>query len=284
MSDKIVVQLGLHKTATTSLQDFLLSNAAILAREGTFYVPLQRMRGDITPLFWCAEKSRRAQLSRFIDGIEKPCLLLSDENILGTPSDIAHGGVYPYARTRIESFCGEHAEKQIVLLLTLRDPYRFLLSMYSEFLRHNEFIPFEHYIGGISLAGFSYRKIFGWLKDLPGNVRTRIVPFEPANGGGVVSIARTLIEECSGPNSAIDPEKFPAEKSRSAYSKEELELAAEIASRADPRVTQFFLNLLDARDKRFGSNKFEPLDSGLVATLNARYQKDLIWFRETALA
>lgn len=282
MAGKIILQLGLHKTATTSLQDFLHTNAPALARNGVRYIPLQRMRTDLTPAFWAVDKHRRARLTQFINDIEQDTLLMSDENIIGTPNEIAQGGLYPFARNRIEAFCDEQADKRIVVFLTLRDPNRFLLSMYSEFLRHNEFVPFDDYIGAIDVSGFSYRKVFGWLAKLPRNTSVRVLPFEAAHGGGVIPIARAIIEEACGTESGVDPEQFPKARSRAAYSQEELELGAEIARRAEPIVSRFFLNMLDHRDKRFGSTVFEPLPADVVASLAERYAAELAYFRELA--
>lgn len=284
MAGKIILQLGLHKTATTSLQDFLLANVRLLAKADVRYVPLQRMRSDLTPLFWILEKNRRGRLLQFMDIVEQGTVLLSDENIIGNPGEIAQGALYPYARNRIECFCEEQAHRHVVIFLTLRDPNRFLLSMYSEFLRHNEYITFDEYVGGIDVAGFSYRKIFGWMRKLPPNVSVRFVPFEAAHGGGVVPIARALVEEACGTDSGIDPEQFPTARSRSAYSSEELDLGAEIARRADPQVTRYFLNMLDHREKRFGGTTFDPLPADLVASLEARYLADLAWLRTGAEA
>jgi hypothetical protein len=279
MAGKIILHLGLHKTATTSLQDFLQAHARVLAGNGVRYVPRQRMRTDLTPLFLNLDRGRRARLTLFIEEVERDTLLLSDENIIGSPSEIAEGALYPYARNRIESFCEENAGKEIIIFLTLRDPSRFLLSMYSEYLRHNEFAPFDKYVGSINLRAFSYRKIFGWMRKLPSNTSVRFLPFEAAHGGGVVPITRALIEEACGTESCVDPETFPTTKSRTAYMWEELELGAEIARRAGPLVAQGFLNMLDNRGRRFGTTVFEPLPAKVVSALSERYLKDLSFLR-----
>ena len=195
MARRIILQLGLHKTATTSLQDFLMEHHRQLAIKGVRYIPLQRMRGDITPLFWSLDKGRREKLAQFVDEVDHHTVLFSDENIIGTPGDLTQGTLYPYARNRIETFCEEMAGREITLFLTLREPHRFLVSMYCEFLRHNEFITFGEYLAAFDVPAFSYRKTFGWLRTLPPNTRVRVIPFESHHGGGVIHIARQLVEE-----------------------------------------------------------------------------------------
>ena len=280
MAKKIIVHLGLHKTATTSLQEFLQTHNNDLAQKDVRYVPLQRMRTDLTPLFWNLDKNRRSKLISFISEVKKETVLLSDENIIGTPGELANSGLYPYAQNRVETFCEDMKSAQITLFLTLRQPSDFLTSMYSEYLRHNPYLSFDQYLSGFNVPGFSYRQAFGWLFRLPSNTKVRVIPFETSEGGGVLQTAREIITAACGPESGIDIDSFPVQKSRSSYSTEELELAAEIARRSDPRMSQFFLNALDAREKRFGQTKFTPLPPQVVADLKGRYTKDLQFLSE----
>ena len=53
-------------------------------------------------------------------------------------------------------FCDQFADRRIQLFLTLREPAAFIASMYCEYLRHNPYLPFEDYVRGFDLAGFSY--------------------------------------------------------------------------------------------------------------------------------
>ncbi len=281
MAKKIIIHLGLHKTATTALQDFLHGHVGAMIQKGVRYIPLPRMRTDVTPLFCTLEKGKRAKLTALLEEIEQETVLLSDENLIGTPGELTKGGIYPFSRNRVETFCEAMKDSRITLFLTLREPHFFLTSMYSEYLRHNEFVPFAQYVAGFDVQGFSYRKTFGWLFRLPTNTKVRIIPFEVGHGGGVHHIAREIVAEACGPDSGIDIGTFPVRKSRSAYSTEELDLAAEIARRSDPKMCQFFLNALDARDRRFGQTKFSPLPAALTEELKQRYLSDLQFFSES---
>jgi hypothetical protein len=280
MAKKIIIHLGLHKTATTSLQEFLQGNAGKLLRRGVRYIPLQRMRTDVTPLFWSVDKSRRAKLTELLDAIDQETVLLSDENLIGTPGELTQGGLYTYAGNRVRTFCEDMKDSRITLFLTLREPHLFLTSMYSEYLRHNDFVSFEQFLTGFDIPGFSYAKAFAWLRKLPSNTRARVIPFEAAEGGGLVRITREIIEEACGPDSDIDLAAFPSQKSRSSYSKEELDLAAEIARQSCPFMSKVFLNALDARDRRFGQTRFQPLSSAVIADLTSRYRSDLASFAD----
>jgi hypothetical protein len=278
MPETLILHLGLHKTATTALQDFLAGETRALAAHGVACPRLARMRSDLTPLIASAAKPDRAALARFVERVRQPVLLLSDENILGTPGDILGGALYPFAENRVRRFCDQFADRRIRLHLTLREPAAFLASMYCEYLRHNPYLGFADYARGFDLERFAYAEIFDWLGALPRHVAVTVTPFEAGRGGGVRVIAERLLAAACGPSHGIDPGGFPAARSRAAYSVEELALAAEIAARADPKTAQHFLNLLDARDRRFGATRFEPLPPERAAALAARYDRDLAAF------
>lgn len=269
------LHLGLHKTATTALQEFLQKNLTNLLHHDVRYIPLQRMRADVTPLLSTVDKAKRTKLFSLLESFPNKRILLSDENILGTPGDILSGALYPYARNRVETFCEEAGDRPVTLFLTLREPGAFLTSMYCEFIRHNEFLTFAEYISSFDVDGFSYAHVFRWLGKLPKNTRVHVIPFESSLGGGPDVIMRRIVHELVGQDSRVDFSLFPNKKSRSSFSLEEMELASDIARRAGPRMAQVFLNALDARDKRFGDTRFSPLPPALSELLQARYAEEL---------
>ncbi len=273
------IHLGLHKTATTALQSFLQKVSSTLLAHDVRYIPLQRMRAEITPLFCSSDKARRRRLMDQLETFPNHNVLLSDENILGSPADIASGVLYPYARNRVESFCEEADGRPVTVFVTLREPAAFITSMYCEYIRHQEFIPFDEYVAPFDVGGFSYAKAFRWLKRLPGNARAIVMPFETSSGGGVEAIARRIIEEVAGRDFPVDFDLFPKAKSRSSYSQEEIDLAAVIADRAGGKMAQVFLNALDARNQRFGQTRFFPISADLTAKLESRYAEELAALR-----
>lgn len=283
MPRRHVLHLGLHKTATTALQEFLAGQNKALMAAGVRYLPLGRMRSDVTPLMTSLGTPQREQLRNLLEDIRKPAVLLSDENILGAPGDLMQGALYPYGRNRVETFCRERPEAGITLILVLREPHAFLVSMYCEYLRHNAFVSFGDYLSGFEVEDFSYARVFAWLTRLPKNVRVRLLPFEPARGGGVQTIARTVVEAACGTEHAVDYDAFPSARSRASYSAEELDFAGRLAAASDPQAARFFLNMLDGRGKRFGETRFAPLDPALAERLAARYDADLARFAEQGL-
>lgn len=278
---KLVLHVGIHKTATTSLQDFLRDHMGKMLRHGVKYIALSRMRSDVTPLIISGEGDKRKALADLLMRFDKPTLLLSDENILGAPGDIPSGELYAYAGNRLRRLCDQFPDTRIEVHVTLRRPGLFLTSMYCEYLRHNPFLSFSKYTDNFDISGFSYARIFDWSHDLPDNARVVFTPFEADRDGGIERITGDLVSAACEADHNIDLSTFPQSRSRSSYSVEELETAAEISARGDPRTAQFFLNMLDSRDCRFGSTRFDPLESDLVAELDTSYDRDLETLRRT---
>lgn len=274
MTDRLVIHIGTHKTATTSLQSFLGQRQKALLQCGVRYIPLKQMRSDVTPLICNLSGSSRRALAGLIDAMPQRTLLLSDENILGGSGDIPSGALYIYARNRIEMLCEEQSNRTVDIVLAIRSPGSFITSMYSEHIRHSTFIDFDDYISVFDVGSLSYARTFSWIFDLPEHVRVHVLPFEPALGGGVHRIAHTVLRlACE--NEGIELGPFPETRSRASFTVEELRLAARIAREADPRTAQMFLNMLDARDKRFGSERFSPLPADLLNRLDHVYREDV---------
>jgi hypothetical protein len=269
------LHLGLHKTATTALQEFFHINSANLLSHDVRYIPLKRMRSDITPLLVTAKKDKRNKLFKLLEKFPNRRILLSDENIIGCSEDILSGTLYPFAENRVQTFCEEAGERPITLFITLREPAAFLTSMYCEYIRQNEFIAFEKFIASLNLEEFSYAHTFKWIKDLPKNTRVHVTPFEKTVGGGIPVIMNRIITEVAGANSRVDIKMFPERISRSSFSREEIELASDIARRAGAKMAQVFLNALEGRALRFGHQKFSPIELDIENKLNNRYLKEL---------
>ena len=106
-----------------------------------------------------------------------------------------------------------------------------------------------------------------------------MTPFEAARGGGVRVITERLLAAACGPAARHRPRPLPRDPlARPPTASRSSTLAAEIAGRADPKTAQIFLNMLDARDRRFGATRFEPLPPERAAALAARYDRDLAAF------
>lgn len=275
MSQQFFFHLGLHKTATTATQNFLHNNSDNLLANDVRYIPLNKMRNEVSPFIYSLNKQKRRMLFDLLESFPNKKIILSDENILGGTDEIKEANLYHYSKNRVVSFCEEAGRRPVTLFLTLREPASFITSMYCEHLRHSDFITFDDYIRHFDVEKFSYANIFSWLKKLPRNTRAIVIPFEAPPQNNMLATAARLLKETIGVHAMSSFSSFPVRKSRSSFTQEELDLAATIANQAGGKMHLEFLNGLDTNNCRFGTTKFSPFDPMLVQRLNDRYQKEL---------
>ncbi|WP_112323454.1 hypothetical protein [Oceanibium sediminis] len=144
---KISLHLGAHKTASTYLQTALERNADLLAARRVGFVPLDDLRAEVTRRVWQrpgwdAERQAKAvrQAEAFLepqlrrDDIDR--LILSDENLIGTPGEIVLGGqLYPDVAARLGALPGLLAGHEVEIFLAVRPLINFTRSIYCESLR-----------------------------------------------------------------------------------------------------------------------------------------------------
>jgi hypothetical protein len=151
LAQKVVrLHVGVHKTATTYLQQYLLQNRGTLAREGLAYWPMEDIRVWFK-LAWEQQvlnrHSWRGRLSTRIRGDRALArmrewfdldrdILLSEENLLGEGADFFDGAVYPDAAARLVRLAAALPKNRpLEVWLCLRSYPDFLASMYGEAAR-----------------------------------------------------------------------------------------------------------------------------------------------------
>lgn len=167
---RILLHIGAHKTATSYMQKKLALNVDLLARRGIHYDPLETFRKGFTPLL-NEETTRENDYVKLLNGKAKTmALLVSEENIMGVPGDLPREGQY-YIRARqrlartAELFHAEAPE----IFLSLREYAGFAVSMYSEYIRHQKFLPFAEYRKIFEASDFSWLSVVdGIFEAVPG--------------------------------------------------------------------------------------------------------------------
>lgn len=276
MPERIVIHLGIHKTATTALQSFFNTKKDELQAGGVRYYSLREMRKDLTPLFVKNSSASCEVLRNRVNRCGSSTVFMSDENIIGAAVDVVRGELYAKSGDRIMRFSDAHKDKKIYIVIVLRDPSSLIPSLYCEYLRHNPFISFSKYISNFNLKTFRFYDVFSWATKMPSHVEVSFLPFESAYGGGVEVVGKNIINFLSGSggdiNFAID---LGSDRPRSSYSQQELEVAELISSKASGEVARRFLNMIDARNLRFGETKFSPIDACLAGEMSESYKCDL---------
>lgn len=148
---KIHIHVGVHKTATTYIQNTLHANRAALHAAGIGYVNLWELRSFFTEkLMSFTPQSFRIEdhLPRFFNNNvpgEIRGLLISEENLIGYCGGLLNSGE-PFANAggRLAQLRKLLAGHDITLFCALRDYHSFLSSGYCEGIRNNQkFVTFE---------------------------------------------------------------------------------------------------------------------------------------------
>lgn len=275
MKRHYLIHLGIHKTATTATQHFFRKQEAKLMERNVRYVPLQIMRKEITPDFCSSSPLRRKKLFSRLNSFPEAKIILSDENMLGGIRKLSNRGLYPHAEKRVLSFCKAASDDLVTLFITLREPASLISSMYCEYLRHHDFVTFDHYIKGFDIADFSFARMFRWLNKVPGHTRIVITPFEDPPVGSLLATIARILREALGTHEMGDIGPFNQNRSRSSYTREELDMAACIANKSGGKAAREYLQKLDDESTRFGTTRFEPIEQPMADTINKRYREEL---------
>jgi hypothetical protein len=188
---EIILHLGAHRTATTSLQHYLRGNARVLARDGIEIWEPRKTRdglfGGVIPepgLRDAAGQLRRARgrialhLHR-AEAAGMAVLLVSDENMLGAPRrNLRDGALYAGAGLRMARFAEAFGGRVSRAVLSLRalDSYWASVLAYSVMRGHR--IPLAAQLAALAAGPRSWRDVITDLAcALPG-VDIIVLPHE----------------------------------------------------------------------------------------------------------
>jgi hypothetical protein len=123
--------LGVHKTATTHIQEVLKSQRQALRSHDIRYIPLDELRRATHELL----DSHRLPRLRFGLVGRRPAFvtIISEENFLGDAFDACSFPIYPRLERRLEIV----ARSNSVAFMAIRNPTDFAASVFSEALRHH---------------------------------------------------------------------------------------------------------------------------------------------------
>ena len=178
---KISLHLGAHKTATTYIQQVLRRNIAYLAQRRVLYIPLNETREGFTdaaskpvrkPMRMLKRYRTKRRCSAFLkkhltippDSDLSPYrrLILSDENLIGSPSrTVRSGEIYNQAHKRLAELRLHLASYEVEIFFAIRQQGSFASSIFAEAIGQDS--PFH-------LDDQAFRK--KWLRNRPSWVPT----------------------------------------------------------------------------------------------------------------
>jgi hypothetical protein len=159
---RIELHLGVHKTATTSLQRYWMRCADV--RGGAVACPpLMEVRAELTPACHLGGPRNKptdgpARMRAAAAWLDKQAhlaqtLVLSEENLIGSCERIfAQNALYAGALPRLQRLAELLQGHELRVWLSVREYGDFVRSAYCETLRHGPYLPFREVYGGLDLA------------------------------------------------------------------------------------------------------------------------------------
>jgi hypothetical protein len=178
---KILVHLGVHKTATTFIQSQLANNRAELAGKGYGVAGIWVVRKRFTNLFdrlsffdpvwrFLTRPVLRRRLERIIgknDAVET--FLLSDENLLGLISaNYWRGALYPWAGMRVKILKTLFGAREAHYFLCIRRYPDYLTSSWLQMASKGKAPSFEKYLEKFPPEGRGWADIVSDIANVCG--------------------------------------------------------------------------------------------------------------------
>lgn len=174
----VALHVGVHKTATTHLQQAIRAHRRDLKAIGVHFFGPAHFRSGRFPmrqvLEWSGDTGSLART--FAPGmVGKHAgarrLVISEENILGGAHDadmLREGRPYPRGAVRLERFLAAIGARGATLFVAVRNPADFITSAYSQRLLAGLPMPFERFVGDMNVATLSWSDLVARLRAVPG--------------------------------------------------------------------------------------------------------------------
>lgn len=168
----VILHIGAHRTASTSFQAYMRSNARWLTERGIgFWGPHRTRNGllrGVVPVPGPVPPERQARLAggRIAVACEKSAragvrqLVVSDENMLGAPrANLRAGQLYPEAGARIRRYLAAFGGGVSRIVLSIRSPELFWASSFAFAMARGHGLPDAARIEGLAASRRGWRDV-----------------------------------------------------------------------------------------------------------------------------
>jgi len=273
---KIIIHLGVHKTATTYLQNTLWKNIETLKEKNIAYISLGKMRSGITSTIsndnYDANQVREVIIKNLENYDNYNTVLMSDENILGGINDIfAHSTISPKYEIRINKIKEAFKNNKVTYFLAIRNYSQYYSSIYCEFLRHTKkYISFKNFMAKFNFLQFGWQDLVKNLLEIIDIKDLYVFKFEDFVKNDDFYFNSILNTK----NLILDKHKVSTD--RVSYRNKTIEFMDHLSMNFSNQVIIKLIDGLDNNLKKLDFNhKFVPWHESEIEYFAAKYQKDL---------
>lgn len=275
------LHIGAHKTATTHLQDTLLSCRQQLGLSGVHYLPRDRLLiAGLIKYVRFGQFARHGFAERLLLRSDIDCLrhrllkkvqgngrvLISEERLLGRTTDLLDG-FYPNLEASLSALARIIGSDQIEIFLSIRNQAEVLPSAYSQALRtHTRPRPFEVLAAEWLDAPPRWTDLITRLRSALPGARVKVWTFDDyvTDPNGVIS-ALTGVEHLNIP-AVARPDRTARLSAKAVTALEELQ-PLKLVDDEKREAT--------ADAARLAGPAFDPLNDGEKDALRQIYEQDL---------
>jgi len=280
--NKCHVHIGLHRTATTNLQNTLALVRDQLREHGVDYPTREMLRKNrLVDRYFKQRKGLAGLLPdayyrwKFLSNLNKaltglPTLIFSEEQWVGEVPDILHQPCYPNLNERITRLMRFIGKKDVTLFLSLREYSSIYTSAYSQSLRQAEKYTKRDLPGLFRNAAISppnWVDLVRRVKAAAPGVPLRIWTFED-----YIRNPKPMLETYTGVTLPSWP-TLDAPESTRGLSLETIGEILEIGSDLSKKERFLIIRKIAAVDK--GMTKFDPFTVEEKLSLKSQYAADL---------
>ena len=266
----IVIHVGVHKTATTHLQSRLFNSRKELEKKGITYLKLGLVRKVLTRKLQRRNFKNEAVIAALSPWLKNKRLLISDENIIGSLKAPDSGKLYPKAFNRMKRIMDALSDFNPEVYVTLRSYEDYMISRYSEFLRNNDYMPFDNYYQSID-----YQTV-NWLCLLNDLYRAGCKNLIVSEFSDTLEKEDDYIAMLLGGRVTVTAASQGAEIRRARVSQEILDAIKSYALVYPDRPTKMLMRFFDSHSPQSGLTKFIPFSDEQRKILSENYQNDLL--------
>lgn len=270
---KVILHIGLHKTATTYFQNILEHNVEKLKKHNITYMNLKTTRELITrPIR--NQKNISSIFTNITPYLNNGQLIISDENMIGELGVVPKNDFYQQLDKKMCQLMKLFDGFEVDIYVTLRNYSEYMPSRYSEYLRHFKFLEYDEYYNAMEYDRDYFLELTKRLSSFDIN-RLVISDFD-----NIIKNKEKYIQSLIGQKVQLSYKiDISQEIKRSTISQEVYDVLKYTSQKLGTDITSEVLEVIDTN---YSSVK-QPLnviDSVLKKKLDSKYQDELQRIKE----
>ncbi|WP_162619623.1 hypothetical protein [Salinicola peritrichatus] len=273
----IALHLGVHKTATTHIQSKLWNSRRTLTENKINYIKLSELRKNVTSRLHNEDFGKKDILDFLLPYMNCNRLIISDENIIGGTNAPRKQLLYPRAKYKIKKIVDALKGYEVEVYITLREFSEYLISRYSESLRHYKFCLFEEYLEDIEFQNISWLPLLEDVSSI-GCKKIYINDFE------FVLNEKKYFELLLGKGLDLAEANQGAKIRRSKLSQQAYQVAKLYSELYSKKTTKKLIHMMDENPQDTAVTPFMPFSSGEREFFSRKYKREIEYINSNKFA